>query len=284
VPDDPRICQECPTELTGRQTLYCSTRCASAAQNRGRKDYLRDRRQRPDVRARGNQHRMGDVPCCVCRKLTRKRISRLNERDVVCSTDCRRQLFSVGVSTPIPWYHPHLSTAVPLCSDLRRRTCAGPGCPREFRAVYRGTDYCSDSCRERASRLRFIDRRGYAPEDRGRYRQHLPELWERDRGCCGLCGRPVDKARATVDHVIPQSLIVDDSPWNLQVAHRACNTAKGDRWTIHDAIRRVDLAIFYGLAEEERFWIDIVGQLADELGMTERDVPALIAVAVPIPA
>jgi 5-methylcytosine-specific restriction endonuclease McrA len=167
--------------------------------------------------------------------MVRKRLSRLNEREIVCGPGCRRQLNRRGVATPVPWYHPNLSTAVPLCSPLRVRECVADDCPRTFRAVYRETGYCSDACRERVARRRFIERRGYAPEDRGRYRQHAEDIFDRDGHVCQLCGGLVDFAvpiladlAPTIDHIIPQSLGGSDEPENLQTAHRACNREKGN--------------------------------------------------------
>ena len=64
------------------------------------------------------------------------------------------------------------------------------------------------------------------------------ELYERDNWTCQLCFDPVDPTlhysdawAATLDHIIPQSwmLIPDHSESNLQLAHRMCNSLKGDR-------------------------------------------------------
>jgi len=64
----------------------------------------------------------------------------------------------------------------------------------------------------------------------------LHEIAERDARICGLCGGDVDMLirnpdpRApTIDHVVPLSLGGDDIKANVQLAHRACNTAKGAR-------------------------------------------------------
>lgn len=63
-------------------------------------------------------------------------------------------------------------------------------------------------------------------------------LYERDNWTCQLCFEPVDPTlhyldawAATLDHVIPQSwmLVPDHSESNLQLAHRMCNSLKGDR-------------------------------------------------------
>lgn len=60
-------------------------------------------------------------------------------------------------------------------------------------------------------------------------------LWERDQGCCGLCGQPVALAEAVVDHILPVAHGGATTPDNLQVAHGSCNAYKAsspntDRW------------------------------------------------------
>jgi 5-methylcytosine-specific restriction endonuclease McrA len=86
---------------------------------------------------------------------------------------------------------------------------------------------------------------------------HVPydvfEIYERDGGTCSLCGEPCEKYKPNghrafdIEHVVP--LQVDtvllpsfgiaehpgDVPWNVTVAHRSCNTSKGNRMTQADA-------------------------------------------------
>lgn len=63
-------------------------------------------------------------------------------------------------------------------------------------------------------------------------------IYERDGWTCQLCLLPVDpslsgrdRMGATLDHVEPRSavLVPDHSPGNLRLAHRACNSARGNR-------------------------------------------------------
>ena len=63
-------------------------------------------------------------------------------------------------------------------------------------------------------------------------------IYERDEWTCQLCHCPVDpsltgrdRLGATLDHIEPRSLalIADDSPANLRLAHRSCNSARGNR-------------------------------------------------------
>lgn len=48
-------------------------------------------------------------------------------------------------------------------------------------------------------------------------------------GLCGICGLPVEFAKFTVDHVVPMSKGGAHVLANLQPAHFACNSKKGDR-------------------------------------------------------
>lgn len=89
--------------------------------------------------------------------------------------------------------------------------------------------YCSSSCAKESSRAR-----------RGRF--VVPpdvrlEIYERDGWVCQLCSDPVDPDlptsdvwAATLDHVVPQSwtLVPDHRPENLRLAHRWCNSVRGD--------------------------------------------------------
>ncbi len=45
-------------------------------------------------------------------------------------------------------------------------------------------------------------------------------------GICWLCD---EEGADTIDHVLPVSAGGTNDPWNLRPAHRACNSAKGDK-------------------------------------------------------
>ena len=64
------------------------------------------------------------------------------------------------------------------------------------------------------------------------------EIYERDGWTCQICLTavdptldPNDRMSATLDHITPRALTLfpDDSPENLRLAHRACNSARGVR-------------------------------------------------------
>lgn len=95
-------------------------------------------------------------------------------------------------------------------------------------------------CSKRCGRNETKFRRGrflIPPADR-------QQIYARDGFICQLCKGPVDMALgpsdhwgATLDHVVPQShqLVPDHSPANLRLAHRYCNSIRGDLSFIDDS-------------------------------------------------
>jgi 5-methylcytosine-specific restriction endonuclease McrA len=91
------------------------------------------------------------------------------------------------------------------------------------------TRFCSDRCGKNASRAR-TGRFTIPPQVRS-------AIYERDAWTCQLCRSPVDPDlppsdvwAATLDHIECQSwaLVPDHSPENLRLAHRWCNSVRGD--------------------------------------------------------
>lgn len=52
------------------------------------------------------------------------------------------------------------------------------------------------------------------------------EIWERDRGICGICGLPANEDYWHLDHVIPLSRGGNHTRKNVQVSHPNCNLSK----------------------------------------------------------
>ena len=109
-----------------------------------------------------------------------------------------------------------------------------PRCGAWFTTDHGGAIYCSATCRTAAKVARRITQRGefdIAPTVRR-------SIYERDAWTCQLCGTFVDQhldtndpMGATLDHIEPQSiaLIPDHSKTNLRLAHRICNSRRGNR-------------------------------------------------------
>lgn len=110
-------------------------------------------------------------------------------------------------------------------SRAAARSCRGCGVPGALRC-----DPCR-LARQRASwQRKNAKRRGAAPIGPA---LSVAQLGERDGWRCHLCRRKVDPAlpyqhrlAGTRDHLVPVSDGGDDSPANLRLAHRSCNSSR----------------------------------------------------------
>jgi len=49
------------------------------------------------------------------------------------------------------------------------------------------------------------------------------EVWDRDKGICGLCHEPADPLDWAADHIVPEALGGPTIAHNLRVSHPLCN-------------------------------------------------------------
>lgn len=174
-----------------------------------------------------------EIACARC-----GRVSKVQKRSsgVFCSRDCARAATLDKVrprKTDELVHAPHLR-------DTRGRHVFGTvwvaggcaHCGNNF-VGRQGSVYCSNRCSSNASWKRRYERVGafYISQE-----ERLA-IYERDGWVCQLCMAPVDKALptqhrmgATLDHIECQSwaLIPDHSPGNLRLAHRLCNSLRGN--------------------------------------------------------
>ena len=92
---------------------------------------------------------------------------------------------------------------------------------RHYRAARRaeGAEWAQGGGHKRRARQHGV---AYEPINRLR-------VFERDGWICGLCGGPVAREDASLDHVIPISLGGPHLYSNVQCSHLICNIRKGDR-------------------------------------------------------
>jgi 5-methylcytosine-specific restriction endonuclease McrA len=64
------------------------------------------------------------------------------------------------------------------------------------------------------------------------------DVWERDRGICGICGTAADPTNWHLDHIVPLIRGGAHALGNVQVAHPACNHAKNQKlpWEMGDRL------------------------------------------------
>lgn len=141
-------------------------------------------------------------------------------RKAYCSTACRGyatgQMVTGRDRCRVPW-----------------RTCMD--CDAEFVGYQQGGDVVV--CPE-CSRARKVDtdrRKNYKRRSLARSGSYsMSEIVDRDGRDCHLCGRPVDLALSgnarwgpTIDHIVPISKGGPDVLYNVALAHRSCNCARG---------------------------------------------------------
>lgn len=58
-----------------------------------------------------------------------------------------------------------------------------------------------------------------------------------DKATCYYCAKPLTRAEATMDHVVPLTQGGASTPGNVVVACKACNTAKGGLTAVEWALK-----------------------------------------------
>lgn len=218
-----RVCPVCGEMFLGRgRQKYCSRRCGSK---------VATVRRREGIVSRPNQKTRQKI-CELCGESFMGRpIARFcSKRCQVITNNQNRQWHTTEI---VPYVRPRawFGSSSPKSSRVwTQGRCSY--CSAQFIGVGRSARYCSTKCARNAAWLRRYRARGdFKISPRIRF-----EIYERDGWLCHLCGDPVDvdlhyleAGAATLDHVIPQSVARDDSPENLRLAHRSCNSLRGAR-------------------------------------------------------
>lgn len=83
-----------------------------------------------------------------------------------------------------------------------------------------------NSCPRIAKKVRIIDEQEVKRKDLKIFDEFL-EL-ENDNHICFICGKKIEDADLSRDHVIPWSYIYSDDLWNLVYVHKGCNSGKSN--------------------------------------------------------
>ncbi len=210
------ICEsaDLPKRATGPRATYCSLKC-----------------RREAARLRGFELR---------------RDSRATRPDVIrtCSTCAETFLAPTKRGRP-PKYCS--KACVPNVRDSKTRICGLEGCEKPLRAKglcgyhYNRANYSwrersgNPETRRKRLRAKTQQRRAAASDPRAE-RICRDDVGERDNWLCGLCGESVDNETRwpeamspSLDHILPLSRGGLHQMSNVQIAHLACNMAKGNR-------------------------------------------------------
>jgi hypothetical protein len=248
-------CRECSELYITRRPAQPSDRCCRKIECRRARKARDQREGRYKVH---REHRVRetaapDAECVACGKM----FVRLRPGWAACSSECARIVATLTrmerrAAERAARLLPVLYTG-PRPASARARPAEPVGKPRRFIAGsckwcgdsfvaphQREARYCSQRCLKasnKAARGRFLIA--------GTKRR---AIYERDTWICQLCGDPVDPTlppsdvwAATLDHIECQSwaLIPDHSPSNLRLAHRWCNSVRGDESTYTAAVLAV---------------------------------------------
>ena len=197
-----------------------------------------------------NRHAKVIVQCSACGASVEKCSSTGKARRPVCSERCRyRVTFGrwpedrgalIGPMPPTCATRKAPETSTPALRFVGG-TCLWCGATflHDLRRSGVPSKHCSDRCTRKAVDARRDQRKGRFTVTR----VLRSAIYERDQWTCQLCMLPVDNTlpphhpwAATLDHIECQSwtLIPDHSPSNLRLAHRMCNSIRGDE-TYHHA-------------------------------------------------
>lgn len=247
----------------GHITLYCSRACGRAAQGGG-DSRLRtcivegcDRPVRANDRCGShyNQERMSRgivstpvvVVCGYCGKPTTKAQVRSEWAERYCGPTCKdlanvrrgevRRAARSQVVGPVARTFVIIPRRHPARLPFRRpRIFAAGQCPKcgvWFVDMQVQGRFCSPSCGRAWHRAQAKIRRGYRIDPKLR-----AFVYARDHGVCQICLDPVDMELGpsdpwgpTLDHIYCRawSELPDHSEENLRLAHRMCNSIRGDR-------------------------------------------------------
>jgi hypothetical protein len=203
------ICKYCGKEFNPKgydRVTYCSRECAY-------KDHeAKPKEPKPIIISQ----------CVICGK-------EFQGKGKYCSDECRR---TKGRND----YYAKYKVTVRDTNEYIEKKCAL--CGIVFRTNYRASmrRFCSDKCMDRYFKEEYKATRKKQMKVAFVKQVYFEKIYKRDKGICQICGQlvkhdkePSDIMAATIDHITPLSRGGKHLPENCQLAHRICNSLKGDR-------------------------------------------------------
>lgn len=231
-----------------RKALYCSTKCRNQAAYRRNGGYKGENRKdcclrcgtlitssrpyakfcsRRCCRIFGHAKRLRERKSTNSCKWCGIDITNKRSDAVYCSDKCRDTAKYAHKGPP------------PRKPIQPRTDCCGV-CGASMNGYPKQKKFCSSECYNRAPHVKHratVNR--HARRAAGSITLSISQLGERDGHLCGLCKKPVDmnlsgshQMGPTIDHIVPVSRGGTNDELNLQLAHRRCNVAKGNRGAV----------------------------------------------------
>lgn len=208
----------------GRPRTKCSKACRTKAYENKRKSSLRA--------AEPNRIFAGSI--CSCQHCSAS-FQAVRHDQKFCSANCRQKaqwdrLARSGVNRSAVWFG----------------DCADCG---QLIAVRHSSVVGVKICRKcRVARNRTINsRKNHERRSAGVLTVSVDDLARRDGSRCNLCNKQIDmslpgshKFGPTIDHLLPVSMGGTNDAANLALAHRTCNTIRGNRGAVQMLMEVID--------------------------------------------
>ena len=221
-----KTCKQCGNSFTdGPATkAYCSKKCKQKAKHEREKESNRVQKTcehcgtsylawgqesrfcSGKCASLGTREAWATIPCRHCRKSVLKKCAVGN---LYCSEDCLAK---------------HHNRTCPVCrkSYIGRTKCCSEKCSLTLRQSSYSFDY-------QKMKIRSAER---SKQKQDLFFQLIGQLhgWN-----CNICGKPVEldatenNMRPSHDHVVPLTKGGSNTPDNVRLAHRGCNSSKGNR-------------------------------------------------------
>jgi endogenous inhibitor of DNA gyrase (YacG/DUF329 family) len=213
-------CAECGASLEGRtkQTRYCSSACKSAARNRGWRE----------------RHRASQ-PLVECANPYCGQTFTQSHRRMFCSKKCLRIGQSIDRGRHAEAQAYAIKWGMLEACRVYLHSCRDCGVILVRRNRNGNHARCGECRRLQIKRwdaTKSAKRRGMTTP----ITMNVYDLAARDGTLCHICRKRVDMALSgmakqgpTIEHITPVSLGGTNDPSNLALAHRHCNTSRGNR-------------------------------------------------------
>ena len=241
-------CSQCQQQFefipTNNRRKYCSVKCKRNANQvpedaESRKRYLNSPKGKAMAKRKRERYKQSDKGQSDYKtRLNQKRLHTLTTRKPCVS--CLKPI-PVGSKKFCSRECQHFNLMLfKLPKNAMARKCQECNSDSYFRQRY-----CSSKCQIKAQRRTETyksNKRAGSRRRRARKRNsynetvYLEVIAQRDKHKCHICRKRVnmnlaytDKHSATMDHLIPISLGGDHTYTNIRLAHRTCNSSKGNR-------------------------------------------------------